>query len=601
MGIEQRPLSSSSSSINLSYLGTSIDSFGAVGNGVTVDSLAIQNAISAAGVNGTLVFTPGKSYLVDRIMQLLPGQTILAYGAQIKRQQQFVTTSSATIVQGATSVVVASVTGFAVGQQIALLTDATHYATSNSTINAIDSGTNTISVVGSAFNLLDGLSCVAPSVFLSFDVFRTAAGCKIYGLEFDGNKANWGFYRWELTNEIHAYQGSNTIEDCFFANAPGEVIQESGFSNFASLGNSFRSNHIEFANGNGIHLSGSTGTRVVGNFITDTNLQGATIGHNGGSITVSNGVVDYLIDGNRLANGRSGVGEISSADNSGYIITNNHIKNMSTYMIESRGFNAAITDINISGNTFYNDTAPAAAVLINVNLEDTGTSTLSRLVIANNEFFNTGCHISKAKGVSAIGNSFTTTYQASDTFHNAFTLGDLSEASIVGNSTKNGNAGITLNDNNVMTGQSYNTLVDSLIHHCSDANLAPAGENADGAAASIGVWNSFLRNILHTCSDDGLDVLQSLYTIIDSCLSYGNGYGANGDGNGYKLGNPNALGNKIYNSIAANNKTRGFDGNDSPDTEIVRCLAFNQPTPFKILPTNIVRECMIDGAPFGNV
>ena len=149
-------------------------------------------------------------------------------------------------------------------------------------------------------------------------------------------------------------------------------------------------------------------------------------------------------------------------------------------------------------------------------------------------------------------------------------------------------------DNNVQTAQSRNLITDCLAHHCSDANLASLGENADGYSVSIGDYNILRRCIAHTNSDDGYDVWQSDYTLVDSCVSFNNGYGTNGDGNGFKLGNINSTGNGIINSIAYGNLSRGFDSNGSTDSWFKNCTAFNQKIAFNMTATNPVTDCIGD-------
>ncbi|GKS69936.1 hypothetical protein W03_19400 [Nitrosomonas sp. PY1] len=414
---------------------------------MTIDSTTIQNAINSAGVGGIINLTPGKTYLVDRKIQLLPKQKIFGYGAIVKRINQIITTSSATITNGATSIVVANVTGFEVGQQIGLYVDSTHYTTSNSKIASIDTATKTISVMGASFTLAGGLNCVSPKVFLSFDTIFTADGCEIFGLTLNGNRSNWSYYRWEIASEIHAAHSNNTIRDVTIDAAPGEAIQETGSGNYASIGNVFDANTITNCNGNGIHLSGSQGTRITNNYIYNTNIQGSVVGHSGGSITVSNGARDYLIQGNRLELGRAGVGEIDSVDNSRFRIVDNDIINMSTYMIEARGPNRSITDITVADNRFYNDTPLAASDLIAVDVSDTGSGTATRINISNNQFYNAGINLSRVSDVVVTGNVMAMVYQASDTYHNPIKISTATDTIVNGNTIKYGYASISLNGN----------------------------------------------------------------------------------------------------------------------------------------------------------
>ena len=115
----------------------------------------------------------------------------------------------------------------------------------------------------------------------------------------------------------------------------------------------------------------------------------------------------------------------------------------------------------------------------------------------------------------------------------------------------------------VTTAQSNNLISDCIIHDCSDEFLATLGENADGISVSLGYNNIIRRCVLHSNSDDGIDVWDSNNSIVEYVLSYGNGKGANGDGNGIKAGSPtgNSVGNTVRHCIAAYNRRYGFDYN----------------------------------------
>lgn len=430
-----------------SSAGVCVDYYGAAGDGVTVDSSAIALAVAAAGVNGVLRFTPNKTYLVDRSIVLLGGQTLIGFGATVKRKAQTTTTTTTGITTASTSsVTVSAGTGanFSVGQTISASNGA-NYCNQNITIQSIvgDVITTSTTFYLSGGSPWSGTTTIA----LSFHTITTAAGCSIYGLSIDGNKANWSLNRWEITNEILAVGANQVIEHVSINNAPGEAIMETGAGNFADAGNKYKNNTITNCNGNGFHLSASNGVQVVGNYIYNTNIDGATVGHNGGCITLSNGIKDALISGNHLDTGRSGVGQVDSSDNSLISIVGNTVHNMSAYMLELRGYDANVTDILVTGNRFYNDTAPAAGSLINVAIEDTHVGSISRISVTANNFYNAGLVCGAIVGCSITGNLFENTYQANDTYHNAIVLTKGTHIAIFGNVIKYGNAGITLNGN----------------------------------------------------------------------------------------------------------------------------------------------------------
>jgi hypothetical protein len=335
--------------------------FGAVGDGTTNDSAALLAAITAAGTNGSINLTAGKTYLVDRQIKLLTGQTLVGYGATIKRRAQIISTTTTSITSALTNVITLASGGgalFSVGQTISVFNGA-NYGTQNVTISNIngDIVTTATSFYLSAGSPFTGTTTVA----LSFDTLATTDQNNIFGVSVDGNKANWSYYHWEITSEIgiNISVGKTLIRDCIVNNAAGEGMQE--HSAGSAVGNKYINNTITNTNGNGIHLSGSIGTIVSGNYIYNTNLLGTTMGHDGGGITISNLVVDYTITNNFISTGRSGVGEISTSDNSYFSIVGNTIRDMTTYMLEIRGPTVAIVDSLIANNRFYNTTAPAAS------------------------------------------------------------------------------------------------------------------------------------------------------------------------------------------------------------------------------------------------
>lgn len=93
---------------------------------------------------------------------------------------------------------------------------------------------------------------------------------------------------------------------------------------------------------------------------------------------------------------------------------------------------------------------------------------------------------------------------------------------------------------------------------------ATGGENADGINISAGANNLIADSITYKNSDDGMDLFGGVNNKIESCLSYRNGYGTDGDGDGFKLGgDPGSGGNVVRTSMAWENTRRGFDANSA--------------------------------------
>ena len=97
--------------------GYNVLSAGAVGDGVTDDTLAIRSAITSAGVNGVLIFPPGKTFLLTGSLNPMQGQTWIGSGAILKRAAEVKTTTASAIVKNVNgqTITLSSVTGFSMG------------------------------------------------------------------------------------------------------------------------------------------------------------------------------------------------------------------------------------------------------------------------------------------------------------------------------------------------------------------------------------------------------------------------------------------------------------------------------------------------------
>lgn len=116
--------------------------------------------------------------------------------------------------------------------------------------------------------------------------------------------------------------------------------------------------------------------------------------------------------------------------------------------------------------------------------------------------------------------------------------------------------------------QIYNGAHGDYILNCkSNENYdnADGGENADGFACKLsgGASNKFQSCVSNHNSDDGWDLYGQPYTVtITGCTASNNGYGTNGDGNGFKLGSAGQnVPHTVTNCTATNNKAWGYDGN----------------------------------------
>ena len=108
--------------------------------------------------------------------------------------------------------------------------------------------------------------------------------------------------------------------------------------------------------------------------------------------------------------------------------------------------------------------------------------------------------------------------------------------------------------------QVYNGAFNVSVNNCHSSqnyDVANAGENADGidVKLSSGSGNTITGCTSTFNSDDGYDLYGNPYpVIITNCTANNNGKGANGDGNGFKLGSSGQnMHHKITNCSASNN------------------------------------------------
>jgi len=116
--------------------------------------------------------------------------------------------------------------------------------------------------------------------------------------------------------------------------------------------------------------------------------------------------------------------------------------------------------------------------------------------------------------------------------------------------------------------QIYNGAHDVSVNNSYSAenyDVATGGENADGYACklSAGKNNKFAGCNAYHNSDDGWDLYGQPYQVtMTSCTASNNGNGANGDGNGFKLGSSGqTVPHSVLSCTSTNNKGCGYDGN----------------------------------------
>src|ERR1044072_9176723 len=116
--------------------------------------------------------------------------------------------------------------------------------------------------------------------------------------------------------------------------------------------------------------------------------------------------------------------------------------------------------------------------------------------------------------------------------------------------------------------QIYNQSHHNNFSYCNSNDIYDtqnAGQNADGFACklSAGAGNKFDHCTANHNSDDGWDLYGQPSTVtITNCTATNNGYGGNGDGNGFKLGSAGQnIPHTVTNCTSSYNKASGYDGN----------------------------------------
>jgi hypothetical protein len=370
---------------------------GAVGDGTTDDTAAIQAAL-ATGSN--VILERGKTYLIAGTLRLAaPGQIFFGNGAKLKRRAQYETFTQSAVASGnTTQITVIDASNVRVGHGLVLENNG-NYDPEPRTVTAINGNDIT---VGTPFGIT---STSGANVWLGFFAIQiVASDCRVLDLEFDGNKSNWTFYRWDPIAEINIEKGGDraTIERCYLHDIPSEGVLTGNCVDVRVLYNT-----ILNANGNGVHYGGyvsgpiNYGGRVVGNHIENVNLDPAT-GHADGCVVLSAAQADFLVAQNRLLNGISGVGSIDATDNLDITIIGNEIRSCTSTAIEGNCPSGdSSTNVLIEANRIYDCT------VLMINQQSPSSSNFpSRWTVRGNLFSRTKLSVSNSRQVVIEGNIF---------------------------------------------------------------------------------------------------------------------------------------------------------------------------------------------------
>jgi parallel beta-helix repeat protein len=386
------------------------EDYGAKGDGTTDDTIAL-NLCADAAANSMMALRPAAVYMYSGAIQMREYSTLIGNGATLMRKSgtTLVSTTLTEIPGGSpigTTVRVADPTKFIVGMHVSIDDNApdTPGGVATNFTNIPHKITN---ISGDTLTLA-GAFAATPTFPIGSYIRMSTAGlvmhiyCKVSNLILDGNRANnkigaamWGF--WIHHQEIYTNVGC-IVENCEVKNGQSEGV--AGGYNKCIIQN----NYIHDCAGNGVHLSGSNDTNVIGNTFYNNNLlSGAgtlltqNTGHNDGHITFSSLIYRTVITGNHFnVTSLVGIGSYSADENRFTTVANNFFTDCA-----NGPMNIVVGSSNV---LFANNQIKDCGTF---NIDDTNSTTnIQWIQICNNYFDNTGLRLDYVNHPMVVGNSF---------------------------------------------------------------------------------------------------------------------------------------------------------------------------------------------------
>lgn len=274
-----------------------VTNYGAVGDGTTDDTEAIEDAVAAAATDGGTVVVPPGRYRIRRTLYI-PSNVIVKGlgGGVITKADTITTTLTQTYNAGSTSLVVTDSTGFQVGDHV-FIADTTNFEWNgtHARITAIDGGTDTLTIAavnsvgvvghsGTRAQYQPARSAYVKTVFPLISNVPGESGMVIRDLTLDQN-----YTATDPTNEfcvgtlhwVEAYKA--LVDNVTILNAVGDAYSDQsneGFGLDASFGggaanvkatrNMIRNSRIETCQRHATHLGTcQDGAYIVNNEMTD--------------------------------------------------------------------------------------------------------------------------------------------------------------------------------------------------------------------------------------------------------------------------------------------------------------------------------------------
>lgn len=337
--------------------------FGAVGDGTTDDTSALETAFAAAVSQKKAVYVPAGTYLIKRPLTIKSGMEIYGAGntSIIKKIPAYWSKTTSAVAAGSTVIPVTDASGFHVGEHC-FLTNKNYAQIGNQvgarhcsfgTITAVDTTNNTVTIESAYNSIKSGVvkdhvnGCWLSTSFPILRSWSFKDDCidvYIHDICLDGNRQTTSHEGtsepWEWTNAcIHfdaygavavegiPYSGhsyNHIIENCKLINAAYDGISDQGEGGLIVKGCTITNCAMH-----GIHL----GTTFSGAVISGNTMTGN--GVNGAGVFCCQSVTDVVVTGNTITNYNHGCSDEEYGTVGKFlIIRNNTFSGITSYVFD---------------------------------------------------------------------------------------------------------------------------------------------------------------------------------------------------------------------------------------------------------------------------
>ena len=349
--------------------------YGAVGDGVTDDTPALESLFDDAAKFHKAVYFPAGTYLIRRSLKLRSGMEIYGDGNNsiIKKQAAVWHQLRTSISSGSSKASLDNISGYKVGDQFFIsysssINDPAARYCSNGIITAIDSVNRTITFTSCYAGIKNGAirsqgtGCYVSTSFAvlrSWSCFDECINVYIHDICIDGNRQQGEPMEWS-NGCIHfdAYAGAlngipydhhsygHFVHRCKVINSSFDGISDQGEGNLF-----VKDCDIQNSAMHGVHL----GTVFANASITDNTMSGN--GQQGAGVFCCQDVTNVLVSGNSITGFNHGVSDEEYGTKGQFlIIRNNQFSNITSYVFDflkaqstSRGGGLQISNNTISG------------------------------------------------------------------------------------------------------------------------------------------------------------------------------------------------------------------------------------------------------------